>query len=418
MGSNPDGPSSESGQELDPRDDGCYSAKGSELALVMTGGGARAAYQVGFLRHLAKQCPDLEIPIITGVSAGAINAVFLAAHPGNFQEAVEELSELWANLRVEDVFRVDARSLTVNVSKWILQLGSGGLAGESKIRSLVDTDPLRHFLARHLHGGPEGFPGVEENLQRGRLKALALSASSYTTGQSITWIQGRDVKEWTRPQRRGRRATITLDHLMASSALPFFFPAIQVGSSWYGDGGIRLTAPFSPAIHLGADRILAISTRYPRDVAEADRPGVNGYPPPAQMAGVLLNAVFLDLLDHDAQRLDRLNRLLLRLPEDRREGLRPIHLSTLRPSRDLGRLANRFEPRLPRLFRFLSRGLGTRETRSPDALSLILFQPDYLRTLMRTGERDAEKNWSEVQALLESTHTPSSDGENHRSQGG
>ncbi len=377
-----------------------------DLALVMSGGGARAAYQVGFLRSVARHYPDLEIPIITGVSAGAINAVFLAAHPGSFREAVGELSDLWATLTVEDVFRVDPRSLTSNVMRWGFQLISGGISAESQMRSLVDTEPLRDFLGRHLRTVEGGFPGIGENLQRGRLKALALSTSSYTTGQSITWVEGRGVREWTRPQRRAILTNVTLDHLMASTALPFFFPAIRIGNEWYGDGGIRLTAPISPALHLGGDRILAISTRHEREQEDADRPEIRGYPPPAQVAGVLLNAVFLDLFDQDAFRVERLNRMLARVPEEAREGLRIVDLITLRPSRDLGRLANRFEPRLPRTFRFLTRGLGTRQTRSSDALSLILFQPDYLRALMRTGERDAENRIGEISRLIDGRADP------------
>ena len=372
-----------------------------DLALIMTGGGARAAYQVGFLRFLARTYPELNPPVLTGVSAGAINAVFLAAHPGSFREAVEELAALWENLTVEDVFRVDARSLTMNVLKWLLQLGTGGLAGETQVRGLVDTTPLRHFLNRHLRAEAGVIRGVEENLAQGRLRALAVSASSYTTGQSITWIQGRGIREWTRPHRRGRLTTMTVDHVMASAALPFFFPAVQVGPHWYGDGGVRLTAPISPAIHLGADRLLAISTRYEKQGEEMDRPDIPGYPPPAQVAGTLLNAVFLDLLDQDAHRVELLNRLLEHVPPEHRQGLRPIQLLHLRPSRDLGRLANRFEPRLPSTFRFLSRGLGTRATRSPDALSLMLFQPDYLKALIRRGEVDAEIRKDEIRELVD-----------------
>jgi NTE family protein len=207
--------------------------------------------------------------------------------------------------------------------------------------------------------------------------------------------------EWERPQRRSRNTVLTVEHVMASSALPLFFPAVRLEGGWYGDGGVRLAAPLSPALHLGARRILAISTRYDRNLAEADRPVVAGYPPPAQIVGVLMNSIFLDLLDHDALRLDRLNRLLERLPFEDRMGLRPVKLMVLRPSSDLGRLAGRYEPKLPRAFRFLTRGMGTRDTESPDFLSLVLFQPDYLRALMEMGERDAEARRHEVAAFIE-----------------
>jgi NTE family protein len=182
--------------------------------------------------------------------------------------------------------------------------------------------------------------------------------------------------------------------------LPFFFPAIEIDGAWYGDGGIRLTAPLSPAIDLGAQKIIAISTRYPRTREEGDRPSVSGYPPPAQVAGVLLNAIFLDLLDTDALRLQQLNTLIQRLPPNARDGLRPIDLLILRPSQDLGRLANEFEADLPRTFRFLVRGLGSRETRSNDMLSLLMFQPDYIAKVMELGEADARARSGEIEAFL------------------
>jgi NTE family protein len=187
---------------------------------------------------------------------------------------------------------------------------------------------------------------------------------------------------------------------MASAALPFFFPAIEVDGAWYGDGGIRLTAPLSPAVHLGARRIIAVSTRYASTRQEADRPSVAGYPPPAQVAGVLYNAIFLDLLDSDALHMQQINSLLARLPEGRHDGLRHIDLLVLRPSEDLGRLANAYEPDLPRAFRFLTRGLGTREMRSNDMLSLVMFQSDYVRLLIEMGEADAQARLPEVRRFL------------------
>jgi NTE family protein len=193
---------------------------------------------------------------------------------------------------------------------------------------------------------------------------------------------------------------LTIDHVMASSALPLFFPAIEIEDEYFGDGGVRLAAPLSPAIHLGAEKILAISTRYNRTAEEARLPDVTGYPPPAQVLGVLLNSVFLDLLDQDALRLERLNGLLRKLPPEERDGLRPVKLLVLRPSVDLGRLANEFEPQLPKTFRFLTRGLGTRQTKSPDFLSMVLFQPDYIGRLIEIGEADAEARADEIDEFL------------------
>jgi NTE family protein len=375
----------------------------SDLALVLTGGGSRAAYQVGFLRVLAREFPDFSPDILTGVSAGGINAAYLAAHQEPFDEKVENLAEVWSGIRIEDVFRVDLRDLASRTLRWSGRLLSGGQSPLPPARSFVDTAPLRTLLERMLGETAGVVPGIARSLERGSLRAIALTASSYTTGQSITWVQTRDdcrIETWERPQRKSAACALRVDHVMASSALPFFFPAVEVDGAWYGDGGVRLTAPLSPAVHLGARRIIAVSTRYARSREEADRPAVVGYPPPAQVAGVLYNAIFLDQLDSDALHMQQINRFVARLHEAERDGLRHIDLMVLRPSADLGRLANAYEPDLPRAFRFLTRGLGTRETRSNDMLSLVMFQTDYVKRLIEIGEADAQARISEIRRFL------------------
>jgi NTE family protein len=353
------------------------------------------------LRCVARRFPDLHLPYITGVSAGALNAALLASHHGTFLQAVDELSHLWSTLTVDHVFRVDARSLAMNSMRWLKRLGSGGIGGaRSQVRGLVDTQPLRRHLTEALHAVDGEVTGIQYNIDRGKLKAVALSTTSYSTGSSVTWLQGDNIEPWSRPERLTRDTTLTIEHIMASAALPLLFPAVRLGNEWYGDGGIRLTAPLSPALHLGARRIMAISTRYARTEDEASTSAIQGYPPPAQVAGVLLNAVFLDQLDNDALRLERLNRLLETLPEEQRHGLEPAKLLVLRPSEDLGKLASQFEAQLPRSFRFLTRGLGTKETESPDVLSLILFQPDYLTALIEIGEKDARDRADEIGEFL------------------
>lgn len=374
---------------------------------MLSGGGARGAYQVGVLRQLARELPALP-GILTGVSAGGINAAYLASRAETFAESVDRLVAVWASLHLDNVFRVDLRDLASRTMRWGGRLLSGGKYVMPPARSLVDTEPLRELLDRLLgsSGGP--IPGIAANIEAGRLRAVALTASSYTTGQSMTWVQaGVDcgITAWQRPQRKSVTCRLTLDHVMASAALPFFFPAVCVEGSWYGDGGIRLTAPLGPAVHLGARRIIAVSTRYARSREEADRPAVNGYPPPAQIAGLLYNAIFLDQLDSDALQMEMINRLLTNLPESQRNGLRHIDLLLVRPSIDLGRLANEYEPELPRAFRFLTRGLGTRETRSNDMLSLVMFQSDYVRRLIELGEADAAARLPEIRRFLGSTPT-------------
>lgn len=379
----------------------------NDIGLVLTGGGARGAYQVGVLSWIAKRYPDLDVPIITGVSAGAVNTAKLASRFGTFAESVEELRGLWSGLRVEDIFRVAPWSLAWSAFRWGSRLTAGGRGGVAPVRGFLDTEPLRELLDEVLVTKDGGdIAGIEYNLERGRLKAAAVVTASYTTGQSVVWVQGRNIDPWTRPARRAVHTKLRVDHIMASAALPIFFPAVRVhdpaiGAHWYGDGGMRLSAPLSPALHLGAQRVLAISTRYDRTQRESDAPNVLGYPPPAQVLGLLLNSVFLDLIDQDVLRLERLNSLLEKLPPEERNGLRPIRILTIRPSRDLAVMAADYELNLPWAFRFMTRGLGTQETRAPDVLAMLMFNPAYLQAVMDMGERDAEARAHELEAFLE-----------------
>ena len=371
-----------------------------EIALVMGGGGARGAYQVGLLRYLARRYPSLRLPILTGVSAGAVNVAHLAQHTGTFPAGVASLERLWRSLTPEQVFRVDAPALLMNFLRWGLRLVSGGTVVETQTRGLVDTDPLRKFLTRALLPQEGVLAGIDQNLARGALRAVALSTTDYATGQSIVWMQGRNLTEWERPKRRSVSTHLTVEHVMGSAALPFFFPAVRIGDSWHGDGGIRLTAPLSPALHLGAHKIIAVSTRYDRSQAEANQPLIRGYPPPAQVLSILYNAVFLDLIDQDVVRLQRMNWVLRKLQPQERDGMRVVNILVLRPSRDLGKLSREYEPLLPGFFRFMTRGLGTRQTASPDILSLLMFQADYLGRLIELGEADAEARAEEIEQFL------------------
>ncbi len=372
-----------------------------DLAIVLDGGGARAAYQVGLLRSLGRRYPNLRLPIITGVSAGAINAVFLAAHPGPFGAAVEELSDLWRTLTVDKVFNVDPASLGRTVVHWGLRLLLGGRAVRPPLRGFVDTAPLRRTLSSAFRVDANGeIVGIRKGVLDGRLVALAVITSSYTTGQTVAWVEGKNLEDWERPFRRSRQVNLTIDHVMASAALPLLFPAVELDNAWYGDGGIRLVTPLSPAVHLGANRLLAFSTRYSRTVGEADQPQVYGYPPPLQIAGQLLNAIFLDDHDRDALTLRRINSLVSALPAEARQGLRPVDIALIRPSQDLGKLAGEYEPSLPSSFRYLVRSAGARDTRSPDLLSFLLFQPDYIKRLMEIGEADGERQAAEIGALI------------------
>jgi NTE family protein len=215
----------------------------------------------------------------------------------------------------------------------------------------------------------------------------------------VTWVQGQHEPEWRYPGRRGTAAELTVEHIMASSALPLVFPAASLGGRWHGDGGVRLTSPLSPAVELGADRIIAVSTLLERGASEADKPQ-ESYPPPATVMGVLLDSIFLDMLDTDAMEIKRMNRLLAEHPRSKELGLRPVEVMLLRPSRDIGVIATEFESELPGAFRHLVRGLGSKETNRSDLLATLLFQPRYISRMIEIGEQDGYERRHEIAAFL------------------
>lgn len=370
----------------------------NDIAVMFTGGGARAAYQVGLIKGLARHFPNLEFPIITGVSAGAINAIFLASRHGNLLTKAEQLADMWSELQCNKIWQFDWRTVVPFRSalasvfwrhKW------------SRPHGLVDTLPLAQLLCRIFDAKPrQPIRGIIENLHNG-LRALALITLDYSTGQSVRWMQGRTSDVWEGPNRRSEQTEITVEHVLASSALPFLFPAVRIGNEWHGDGGIRLAAPLSPALHLGARRIIAMSTGYQRTREEARRPVVTGYPPAAQVISQLVNAIFLDALDEDAQRMERMNELLHKVDPRERDGLKPIDLLVLRPSIDLGKLSTEYERYLPRNLKLVTRALGTKETESPDVMSMLMFEPSYIRRLIEVGETDVHARVDEIRTFLE-----------------
>ncbi len=379
-------------------------ATGRSLALVLGGGGARAAYQAGVLRYITERRPELSFPILSGVSAGAINTSYLANHPGHVSRAAEDLLQCWLDISSDQVFAAQsALSLyhrilgtlpaARRVANVFRHLGSGG--------SLLDTKPLEHFLSRHMNPDRAFLSGIADNVDAGRLKAACITTTSYSTGQTVTWIQGREASDWKHPNHVGRNTQLTLDHVMASTSLPVLFPAVRIGDAWYGDGGIRLTTPLAPAIQLGATSILAISTRYGRSRQEADTPSVDGAPPLAQIIGIMLNAIFLDALEQDATTLETINELLEGHAPGTHSRFRPVNLLLLRPSVDLAKLAANYDFASGGALRLITRGLGTDQTRSPDWLSMLLFNRDYVHTLMQLGWEDARRQQSQIDAFLE-----------------
>jgi NTE family protein len=371
----------------------------AKTALLLTGGGARAAYQVGVLRSLARNFPELEFPILTGVSAGAINIALLANNPDPFPATVARLAQHWNTLTLDQVFRTEFRALGTNMARWIFRLLSGGADLLPSTRGMVDTAPLRRFLHRVLDTPDGVLHGVTENIRRGRLSAVGMMTTKYPTAQSVTWVQGNTVHPWNGLERCGVPTTLTVEHIMASSSLPLVFPAAQLGEAWHGDGGIRLTAPLSPAINLGADRIIAVSTSTEPGQSEASRP-TKEYPPPATVLSVMLESVFLDMLDSDAVELRRMNRLITEYPKCRELGLRRVDALILRPSQDLGVIATEFEQELPRALRHIIRGLGSQETNRSDMIATLLFQPRFINKMIEIGEQDGAMRAGEVAAFL------------------
>lgn len=367
---------------------------------MLTGGGARAAYQVGLLKGIARHFPRLQFSIITGVSAGAINASYLAAQQGTISEKAQRLSDMWCELDCGHIYQWDWKTLLPFRSamasvfprkRWTRPHAHG----------LVDTTPLRNLLCRIL-GVPPGrpIPGIVENIRSGELKALALMTLDYSTGQSVRWVQGRTFDPFAGPNQRVESTLMTVEHVLASSALPFVFPAVRIGTAWHGDGGIRLASPLSPAVHLGATRIIAMSTGYQRTAAEASQPAIFGYPPAAQLLGQLVNAIFLDVIDEDVARMQRMNEMIQKMDTSERNGLKPIDLLVLRPSVDLGKLAGEYERYLPAKVKLLVRALGAKETESPDFVSLLMFQPEYTRRIIEIGEMDVDLRLDEIRAFL------------------
>jgi NTE family protein len=256
---------------------------------------------------------------------------------------------------------------------------------------------LRRVLG--IEQDSNSLPGFERRLKNGQLKAMAITTTNYATGHAVTWLGGGSL-ERQHGVRVQRPCQLTLDHVLASCAIPLFFPAVRLADGWHGDGGVRETAPLAPAIHLGADRILAISPRRNRLNVSPEMQLIEQYPPPAQILGILMNSIFLDMLDEDAKRLENLNRTLSRLPFEEREGFRPIRLLVVRPSADLGKLAREYERELPSGFRYLTRGWGTQQAHGSDALAMLLFEAAYTRRLVEIGEADGAARLDEFSEFL------------------
>ena len=372
-----------------------------KIGLILTGGGARAAYQVGFLRAVSHMLPrgaPNPFQIICGTSAGAVNAAVMAAGATEFQRTVRRLMLVWKYFHVDHVYRSDVPSVIGTGSKWLGAMLLGGL-GKNNPTSLLDNAPLAQLLRRHLD-----LPGIRRSIESGALYALSVTASGYTSGQSVSFFQGvPGLAGWQRARRIGVPEMIDIDHLMASSALPFLFPAVPLRREFFGDGSMRQIAPISPALHLGADRVIVIGVG--RQAGNAtERIKTIAYPSLAQIAGHALNSIFLDSLEVDIERLQRINRTIrLISPEDRSRHdvqLREVDVLVISPSEEIDRIAARHTRELPRSIRFLLRGLGATRTGGATLTSYLLFEPAYCRALIALGYKDTMARREEVLRLI------------------
>ncbi|TLZ29153.1 MAG: patatin-like phospholipase family protein [Gammaproteobacteria bacterium] len=372
------------------------------LGLVLTGGGARSAYQVGVLLALAELWPRSRNPfqIIVGTSAGGVAAGVLAAEAHQWRRAVAGLERVWANFRSSQVFHVDSRHMLRAGAHWVLALMSGGLV-LAPPRSMLDNTPLRELLGTHVD-----CAGIRRSIERGHLRAFALCSTSYGTGHSVAFFDGVDsIPDWARVQRVGCRSELGVDHVMASAAIPLLFPPIRIGEEYFGDGAMRQLHPLSPAIHLGADRLLIIGVRARRAAGVTVNRHQSVMPTPGEIFGYMLDTLFTDQIYADLEQLERINTLVHSAPEAAR-GERTIETLMLAPSVDPREIAGRHVREMPRGLRALLRVIAGRDTSSYQLASYLMFEAGYTRALIELGYRDAMEARGGITAFMSGEKLP------------
>ncbi len=374
-----------------------------KIGLILTGGGSRAAYQVGVLKAIAEFLPRgsrSPFTVICGTSAGALNAATLAVNARHFRKGVNYLVNVWKNFRVHEVYRSDFVGVAYNGIRWVTGLVLSSF-GSDKLNyvSLLDNAPLVELLERALP-----CEKIQESIDCGALHALSITASGYGSGHSVTFYQGSEgIQPWRRARRVGLPTQIEIHHLLASAAIPFIFPAVHIHREHFGDGSMRQLSPISSALHLGAERVLVVGMGNGGYEDENQRNKIDVYPSLAQIAGHALDSIFLDGMEIDLERLRRINNIVSLIPEEARPNVNLRHVDALviSPSQALEKIAERHLQGLPWTIRILLRAVGVMRKNGANLVSYLLFDKAYCRALIDLGYKDAMKRKEEILEFLE-----------------